>query len=261
MTTDIHPTAIVDPAAELGAGVSVGPYALVEAGVEIGEGSKIHAFAQIKSLTRMGKNNQVHPYACIGGDPQDLKYNGEPTVLEIGHENTFREYVTINRGTETGGGATRVGSDCLLMAYVHVAHDCRVGDEAILANAATLGGHVVIGAGVVIGGLSAVHQFARIGDHAFVGGKTGVAQDVPPYMLTAGERARLRGLNLIGLRRRGFSKDAISALKKSYKIIWTSGIKREEALQQVGESYGHYPEVARLVDFIRTSTRGCITPE
>ena len=256
METQIHSTALVDPRASLGIGVQVGAYAIIEADVCIGDRTKVDAMAQVKSFTTLGVDNHVHAYACIGGPPQDLKYQNQETSLEVGDRNCIREYVTLNRGTEDGGAVTRVGSDCMLMAYAHVAHDCQLGDEVILANAATLAGHVQVGEKSVIGGLSAVHQFVRIGEYVFIGGKTGVPQDVPPYMLTVGERAQLYGLNKIGLRRRGFSKEAISDLKKSYQIIWRSGLSRRDSLEQVSATLGHYPEVKNLVEFIRNSKRG-----
>lgn len=261
MQTSIHPTAIVDPSAVLGVGVEIGPYAILEADVRIGDGTRVDSSAQIKRFTTLGAKNHVHSMACVGGEPQDLKFHGEESRLIVGDRNKIREFSTIHRGTEGGGGVTRVGSDNLMMAYSHIAHDCAVGDNNVLANAATLAGHVVVGSGVVVGGLSAVHQFVNIGDFAFIGGKTGVAQDVPPFMLAVGERATLRGLNLIGLRRQGFSSEEISALKSAYKLIWRSNQERNEVMQQVETELGHFPQVMKLLDFIRASKRGTITPE
>ncbi|MFO7803643.1 MAG: acyl-ACP--UDP-N-acetylglucosamine O-acyltransferase, partial [Desulfovermiculus sp.] len=211
MTEPIHPTAIVHSKAELGPQVHIGAYAIVEEGVSIGEGTCIEPFARIQGPTSLGAKNHIHSHACIGGPPQDMKYNDEPTVLEIGDHNTIREYVTIHRGTVGGGGFTRLGSHCLIMAYAHIAHDCLLGDEVILANAATLAGHVSVDNKAVIGGLSAVHQFVRIGEAAYIGGMTGVSQDVPPFMLVAGERGWLHGLNVIGLRRQGFTREEASS--------------------------------------------------
>jgi UDP-N-acetylglucosamine acyltransferase len=259
MSTDIHATAVVHPGASLGEDVSIGPYAVIEDQVALGDRCRIEAFAQVKSGTTLGRDNHVHPYACIGGPPQDLKYAGEPTTLEIGDRNCIREYVTVNRGTPLGGWVTRVGSDCLLMAYSHVAHDCRLEDGVILANAATLAGHVLIGNHAVIGGLCAVHQFVRIGKHAYVGGMTGVSKDVPPYMLIAGERGWLRGINLVGLKRQGFSDSQLANLKRAYRRIWRSGQRFQDAVEEVGREFGEHPEVMRLVDFIRSSQRGVIT--
>lgn len=261
MQTTIHPSAVVAPGAILGAGVTVGPYAVIEDDVRIGDGTVIDAGAQIKRFTTLGAGNHVHSMACVGGEPQDLKFHGEETRLEIGDRNKIREFSTIHRGTEGGGGVTRVGSDNLMMAYSHIAHDCIVGDNNVLANAATLAGHVIVGSEVVVGGLSAVHQFVTIGDFAFIGGKTGVAQDVPPFMLAVGERATLRGLNLIGLRRHGFSSEEISALKSAYKLIWRSNQERNEVMQQVETELGSFPQVMKLLEFIRASKRGTITPE
>ena len=261
MKTSMHPSDIVDPGAYLGTGVKVGPYVIIEDRVQIGDGTTIDAGAQIKRFTTLGAKNHVHSMACVGGEPQDLKFGGEESALVIGDRNRIREFSTIHRGTEGGGGVTRVGSDNLMMAYSHIAHDCVVGDNNVLANSATLAGHVVVGNEVVVGGLSAVHQFVNIGDFAFIGGKTGVAQDVPPFMLAVGERATLRGLNLIGLRRHGFSSEEISALKSAYKLIWRSNQERNEVMQQVETELGHFQQVMKLLDFIRGSKRGTITPE
>ncbi|MDO9582960.1 MAG: acyl-ACP--UDP-N-acetylglucosamine O-acyltransferase [Desulfomicrobium sp.] len=261
MQTSIHPAAIVHPGAYLGTGVTVGPYAIIEEQVHIGDGTVIDAGAQIKRYTTLGAKNHVHSMACVGGEPQDLKFGGEESTLVIGDRNRIREFSTIHRGTEGGGGVTRVGSDNLMMAYSHIAHDCVVGDSNVLANAATLAGHVTVGNEVVVGGLSAVHQFVNIGDFAFIGGKTGVAQDVPPFMLAVGERATLRGLNLIGLRRHGLSSEEISALKSAYKLIWRSNQERNEVMQQVETELGNFPQVMKLLEFIRSSKRGTITPE
>lgn len=261
MQTNIHPSAIVHPGAYLGTGVAVGPFAIIEDCVHIGDETIIDAGAQIKHFTTLGAKNHVHSMACVGGEPQDLKFGGEESTLVIGDRNRIREFSTIHRGTEGGGGVTRVGSDNLMMAYSHIAHDCMVGDNNVLANAATLAGHVTVGNEVVVGGLSAVHQFVNIGDFAFIGGKTGVAQDVPPFMLAVGERATLRGLNLIGLRRHGFSSEEISALKSAYKLIWRSNQERNEVMQQVETELGNFQQVMKLLDFIRSSKRGTITPE
>ncbi|MBU4524039.1 MAG: acyl-ACP--UDP-N-acetylglucosamine O-acyltransferase [Desulfomicrobium sp.] len=261
MQTSIHPAAIVHSGAYLGTGVTVGPYAIIEEQVHIGDGTVIDAGAQIKRYTTLGAKNHVHSMACVGGEPQDLKFGGEESTLVIGDRNRIREFSTIHRGTEGGGGVTRVGSDNLMMAYSHIAHDCVVGDSNVLANAATLAGHVTVGNEVVVGGLSAVHQFVNIGDFAFIGGKTGVAQDVPPFMLAVGERATLRGLNLIGLRRHGLSSEEISALKSAYKLIWRSNQERNEVMQQVETELGNFPQVMKLLEFIRSSKRGTITPE
>lgn len=262
MTEPIHPTAIVHAKAKLGPHVRVGPYAIVEEGVSLGEGTCIEPFARIQGPTTLGAGNHIHSHACIGGPPQDMKYNDESTVLEIGDHNTIREYVTIHRGTEGGGGITRLGSHCLIMAYAHIAHDCLLGDEIILANAATLAGHVCVEKRAVIGGLSAVHQFVRIGEAAYIGGMTGVSQDVPPFMLVAGERGWLHGLNVIGLRRQGLTREEVASLKRAYQLIWRSGLRRQEALQKVKEELSpDNARLAQLVRFVESSSRGVITPK
>ena len=255
---NIHPTAIVHPKAELGEGVVIGPYVIIEENVIIGDNTRIDAFAQIKSYTKIGKENHIFSYAYIGGAPQDLKYKGGPTRLEIGDKNIIREYVTIHRGTEEGGEITKVGSNCLIMAYAHIAHDCIIGNRVIMANAATLGGHVIVEDNAVIGGLSAVHQFVRIGKFAYIGGMTGVSQDVPPYTLIAGERGKMYGLNIIGLKRNGFTEKQLERLKRAYRILWRSGLTREEAIKKIFEEIGDYPEINYLIEFVRKSQRGIV---
>ncbi|MFW6415424.1 MAG: acyl-ACP--UDP-N-acetylglucosamine O-acyltransferase [Thermodesulfobacteriota bacterium] len=258
MSTDIHPTAIVDPQAELGENVYIGPYCVIESGVGIGDDCHLEPFVHVKANTSLGKNNQIHSYACLGGKPQDFKFQGETTWLEIGDNNSIREYVTINIGTAGGGKVTKVGSNCLIMAYSHIAHDCMIGDNVVLANAATLAGHIVVEDYAVVGGLSAVHQFVRIGRYAYIGGMTGVPQDVPPYMLIAGERGWLHGLNLIGLRRQGFSNDQLNSLKRAFKTIWRSDLSRQNALEKL-EQEDSTAEVKKLVEFIKSSERGVIS--
>lgn len=252
----IHPTAIVDPGAELGRNVVVGPFAIIEDAVRIGDDCRIDAHAIIKSNTRLGARNHVHSYALLGGDPQDLKYHGEESWLEIGDDNRIREFATLHRGTEGGGGVTRVGNGNLLMAYTHVAHDCQLGSGIVMSNNATLAGHVTVGDGAIIGGLSAVHQFVRIGVHAFVGGVTGVPQDVPPWMLVAGSRGAVHGPNIVGLRRAGASREVVAALKYAFRTLWWSGLLREDALNTILAEHGNLKEVAEFVEFVRTSQRG-----
>ena len=252
----IHPTAIVASSVELGEDVEIGPYAIVEDHVHIGEGTRIEAHAVIKQYTRMGKRNHIHSHALVGGTPQDLKFRGEVTWLELGDENTIREFATLHRGTEGGGGITSIGDHNLCMAYTHVAHDCRMGSNIVLSNGATLGGHVTVDDFAIIGGLSAVHQFSHIGTHAFVGGMTGVAQDLPPWMLAAGSRALVHGPNLVGLRRIGASHETISALKKAFRLIWRSELSRAEALEQLTSEYTAIPELMEFVSFVRKSERG-----
>jgi UDP-N-acetylglucosamine acyltransferase len=262
MSEAIHPTALVHPKAQLDPTVQVGAYAIVEQEVKIGPGTRIEPFARLQGPTTLGAENHIHSYACIGGPPQDLKYAHERTVLEIGDKNTIREYVTIHRGTVGGGGITKMGSNCLIMAYAHIAHDCILGDQVILANAATLAGHVIVHNKAVVGGLSAVHQFVRIGEAAYIGGMTGVSQDVPPFMLVAGERGWLHGLNVIGLRRQGFTREDLSLLKRAYHIIWRSGLRRTEALEEVKKELGvDNPSLFQLVEFVASSSRGIIRPK
>ena len=256
MPTQIHATAVVHPGAQLGADVIVGPYCVIEEKVEIGDGSILDAFSQVKNYTSMGPGNHVHSYACIGDAPQHLGFKGEETWVRIGSSNHFREYVTVHRGTPQGLGETTIGSFCLFMAYAHVAHDCRIGDHVIVANAVSMAGHVDIGDHAIVSGMAAVQQFARVGEYAFLGGLSGYSNDVPPYMLAQGTRAKLYGPNLIGLKRKGFSSATIGALKKAYRIIFRSGLMREEALAKALDELPGVPEVARLVEFMRDTVRG-----
>lgn len=261
MSASIHPTAFVDPSAKLGKDVVVGPCAFIDKDVEIGDGSRIDAFASVKQYTRMGRNNHVFSYAMVGEVPQDLKFHGEVSWLEIGDNNNIREFATIHRGTETGLGVTRIGDNCLLMAYTHVAHDCVLGSRIVMSNNATLAGHVEVQDDAIIGGLSAVHQFVRIGTHAFVGGMTGISQDLPPYMLAVGERAGLHGPNVVGLRRMGLSREAIGAVKAVFKLIWLSGTPRQEALEKAAQEYADFPEAMGIVTFVKESKRGVLSPK
>lgn len=261
MAAQIHPAAFVDPSARLGDGVIVGPCAFIDKDVEIGDGTRIDAFASVKQYTRMGKNNHIFSYAMVGEVPQDLKFNGEESWLEIGDNNNIREFATLHRGTEDGGGITRIGSRCLLMAYTHVAHDCILNNGIVMSNNATLAGHVEVHDHAIIGGLSAVHQFSRIGRHAFVGGMTGISQDLPPYMLAVGERAGLHGPNVVGLRRMGLSREAIGAVKSVFKLIWLSGTPRQEALEKAAQEYSAFPEAMEIVTFVKESKRGVLSPK
>ena len=261
MSARIHPTAVIDAGAELGHDVTVGPYAIIEEAVRIGDGCCIDGHAVIKRYTTMGARNRIHSHAVVGGEPQDLKFRGEPSWLTLGDDNQVREFTTLHRGTEGGGGHTRIGSGNLLMAYVHVAHDCELGSGIVMSNGATLGGHVSVGDHAIIGGLSAVHQFARIGAHAFVGGMTGVPQDLPPWMLAAGSRALVHGPNMVGLRRAGADKAAVTALKAAFRLIWRSEMPRAEALDLLAAEYGHLAEVTQFIDFVRGSERGICPAE
>ena len=225
----VHPTAVVDPGASLDDDVEVGPYAVIGAGVRIGAGSRILAHATVEGPTAMGRGNVVHPHATIGGPPQDKKYRGEPTTLEIGDGNTFRECVTVNRGTVQDAGVTRIGDDNWIMAYVHVAHDCRIGSHTILANTTNLGGHVELGDWVILGGCSQVHQFCKIGAHAMTGTGTIVLHDVPPYVMASGNPSAPHGLNTEGLKRRGFEPDTIALLRRAYRTLYRSELTLAQA--------------------------------
>lgn len=257
----VHPTAVVDPAAELGEDVRVGPYAVIESDVRIGAGSVVDSHAVIKRYTSMGRNNHIHSHALVGGEPQDLKFAGEVSRLELGDGNNIREFATLHRGTEGGGGVTRLGDNNLCMAYTHIAHDCILGSGIVMSNAATLAGHVHVDDHAIIGGLSAVHQFCRVGRHAFVGGMTGVPQDLPPWMLVVGSRALVCGPNLVGLRRVGASRELIAAFKNAFRLVWRSEMPRAEALDQLAADYAAMPEVLDFVRFVRESSRGICPAE
>ncbi|MGE4298701.1 MAG: acyl-ACP--UDP-N-acetylglucosamine O-acyltransferase [Desulfovibrionaceae bacterium] len=256
MARNIHPSAVVHPDAVIADNVTIGPAAVIEDKVRIGEGTVIDAFAKIMSHTSMGKGNRVHSYSCVGGEPQDLKFHGEPSTLEIGDDNVIREFATLHRGTEGGGMVTRIGNGCLLMAYTHVAHDCILGNGVIMSNAASLAGHVTIHDHAIIGGMSGVHQFVHVGAHSFLGGMSGLAQDLPPYMLAVGNRAVMHGPNAVGLRRLKVSQDTIRALRSAYKRLFRSELPRQEALEEVEYEWGQHPEIKALVDFVRNSERG-----
>lgn len=255
MTARVHPSALVDPSAELDLDVVVEAFAMIGSGVRIGAGSTIGPRATVYGATRIGAGCSVGVGAVVGSDPQDLKYDGEPTTLEIGDETHIREYATINRGTNATG-STVIGPRCLLMSYVHVAHDCRLGEGVILANAVQLGGHVEIGEHAQVGGLTPVHQFVRIGAYGFVGGGSRVPQDVPPYARTAGNPLRLYGINAVGLRRAGFSADLRLSIQHAYRLLFNSGMSRREAMDRLRTESGHISEVTRLLDFLGTSERG-----
>jgi len=257
----IHPTAIIDPRAELDATVIVGPYAIIEKGVRIGAGTRIDAHTIVTGPTVIGCRNSIGPFATIGAAPQDLKYKGEDSRLIIGDDNQIREYVSIHRGTAADRNETTVGSHNLLMGYVHVAHDCRLDDYVIMANAATLAGHVYIADHAVIGGLAAVQQFTRIGASAYIGGLSGISLDVPPYAIVSGTRRQMRvsGINKVGLKRSGFTTETIKKLDKAYRIIFrTPGLLLQEALDKTLSEITDCGEVNLLVDFFRTSKQGVI---
>ena len=252
----VHPTAIVDPRAELDSEVEVGPYSVIGAGVRIGKGTKIHSHAAIQGRTTLGESNVVFPFASVGSAPQDLKYKGEPSELTIGSRNTIREYVSLNPGTTGGGMVTRVGDQNLLMMHCHIAHDCTVGSRNVIANGATLGGHVIIEDFVIVGGLVGIHQFVRIGTSAILGAGSMISKDVPPYCNATGDRARLRGLNVEGLKRRGFDLSVIETIRKAYRIAFNSKLRTDDALQRIRRELPAIPELEKFVTFIAESQRG-----
>jgi UDP-N-acetylglucosamine acyltransferase len=255
----IHPTALVSDGATLAEDVEVGAYALIGADVTIGAGTVVGPYTRIEGPTSVGERNQFFGHASIGGPPQDLKYHGERTALKIGDDNVFREFVTLNRGTQGGGGLTTIGSHNFFMAYSHVAHDCHVGSHTVFANCATLAGHVEVGDFATIGAFSAVHQFCRVGEHAFIGGGTMCTQDVLPYAKTVSPRDNASfGINTIGLERKGISKESVDALQRAYRILVRSHLKLDEALARIESEIGSVPEVHTLVEFVRASKRGFI---
>jgi UDP-N-acetylglucosamine acyltransferase len=255
----IHPSAIVSDDAQLAPDVEVGAFALIGPQVVIGAGTSVGPYTRVEGPTTVGERNQFFGHDSIGGPPQDLKYHGERTELKIGDDNVFREFVTINRGTVGGGGLTTVASNNFFMAYSHVAHDCHVGSNTVFANCATLAGHVEVGDFATIGAFSAVHQFCRVGEHAFIGGGTMCTQDVLPYAKTVSPRDNQSfGINTIGLERKGLTKESIEALQRAYRILVRSHLKLEEALQKIASELGSVREVRHLVDFVRASKRGFI---
>jgi len=255
----IHPSAVVDPGARLADDVEVGPLVVISGGVEIGPGCSIGPFSRIDGPTVIGAANRFVSHCSIGAAPQDISYRGEPTRLEIGERNLFREFVTIHRGTTKGGGVTRIGNDGLFMAYAHVAHDCQVGDSVIFANNGTLAGHVDVGSFAHIGALSAVHQFCHVGEYAFVGGGTIATKDCLPFMKTVGSRpARCFGPNAIGLERKGFSPERRDAIKRAWRLLHNPKLTTSEALERIAGELADQPDAVRLLEFIRGSQRGVI---
>jgi len=252
----IHSTAIVHPNARIAEGVEVGPYAVIGEHVRIGRDTKICSHVLIEGWTTIGERNHIFPFSSIGTAPQDIGYRNEETYLIIGDDNVIRECATVHRATTKEDRKTVIGNKNFLMAYSHVAHDCRLGNNIIMANSVALGGHIVIGDHAILGGIVAVHQFARIGPYAIIGGQSAVTLDIPPYVSAAGNRAQLYGLNLVGLKRKGFSEQAISTLKKAYKIIFRSGLTQDEAIKKTLMNIPDSPEVNVLIEFIRTSKRG-----
>lgn len=252
----IHATAVVDRQAELDSSVEVGPFAVIGPGVKIDAGTKVGSHAVVEGDTRIGKDNHLFHHSVVGAVPQDLKYAGEPTRLVVGDKNRIREFATVHIGTAHGGGVTRVGSGCLLMANSHVAHDVELGDGCILANSAALAGHVKVQDHVIFGGLSAVHQFTRIGRLAFVSGGAMVTQDVPPYVTVQGDRAEVAGLNTVGLTRAHLTEAEVTRIKSAYKILYRSKLGLREAIAHVKAEHGGHPEIDHLVDFLEGSERG-----
>jgi UDP-N-acetylglucosamine acyltransferase len=258
----IHPSAIVDPKAELDSSVEVGAYAIIGADVKIGAGSKIGPHVVIEGHTTLGTDNTIFQFASVGAAPQDKKYSGEPTELVIGDQNTIREFVTINRGTTQDGGVTRIGNDNWIMAYVHIAHDCQLGDHITMSNNATLAGHVHLGDWVTMGGFTTVHQFCHIGDHAMTAFTAAVAQDVPPFVMAAGNRAAPAGINSVGLQRRGFSSEQIMAIKRAYRLLYRANLSLDEAKAALLAEEEKAPEAAvflrQMREFVEASPRGII---
>lgn len=251
----IHPTALIHPGARIAKGVKVGPYAIIGEHVTLGAGTEVGPHAVIEGWTEIGEENRIFQFSSVGAEPQDLKFGGEKSYLKIGKRNTIREFVTLHRGTEGGGGETVIGDDCLFMAYAHVAHDCRVGNHVILANGATIAGHVEVADWAILGGLSAVHQFVKVGAHVMISGGAMVAQDVAPFTIAQGDRAQTVGLNLVGLKRRGFDEVQLKQLKAAYRLVFRSDLRLEEALRKIAEE-APGEVVGEFVDFIKQSERG-----
>jgi UDP-N-acetylglucosamine acyltransferase len=254
----IHPTALIDPAAELAEDVRVGPYSVIEANVTIGAGTDIGPHVVIKGTTRIGSQNRIFQFASIGEEPQDKKYAGEPTALEIGDRNTIREFVTLNRGTTQDDGVTRLGDDNWIMAYVHIAHDCQIGNETIFANNASLAGHVSIGDYAILGGFTLVHQFCSIGAYSLTAFGSGISKDVPPFVTVGGSPARAHGLNMEGLRRRGFPEESRKALRRAYRTLYRESLSLQDALAALREQAASCNEVSMLVEFLEQQSRGIV---
>ena len=257
MTTRIHPSAVVDPDAKIGDGVDVGPFAVVGAEVEIGDGTVVGSGAHLQGPARIGSENRIAPHACIGTDPQDLKYAGERVSVEIGDRNQIREFVTIHRGTGKGGGVTRIGSDCLLMVYSHVAHDCQVGDRVIFANNATLAGHCEVHDDATVGAFSAIQPFGRIGRHAYVGGYTRLLNDALPFVKTSGLRPVVLGVNRIGMQRKGWTPDRVRVISEAMRVLLRSGLNASQAVERLDADPAS-DDVRYLIEFVRAARRGVV---
>ena len=254
----LHPTAVIDPAARIASGVIVGPYSIIGAGVEIAAGCNIGSHVVIGGRTILGENNHMYPFASLGLEPQDKKYAGEDTRLEIGEGNTIREYVTVNRGTRQDAGVTSIGDDNWIMAYVHIAHDCRIGSHCVLANNATLAGHVELGDYVTLGGSSLIHQYCRLGQHAFTAYGSRINKDVPPYVTVSEGKARPRGLNAEGLKRRGFDEQRIRVLKEAYRLLYRSDLQLEQAVSALQQMDETNDDVKLLIEFLRAGERSFV---
>ncbi|MGI9309522.1 MAG: acyl-ACP--UDP-N-acetylglucosamine O-acyltransferase [Gammaproteobacteria bacterium] len=254
----IHPTALISPDASLASDVKIGPYSVIGAGVSIGAGTEIHSHVVVEGPTTIGEANRIFQFSSIGAEPQDKKYAAEPTRLEIGDGNTIREFCTLNRGTAQDDGVTRIGNHNWLMAYVHVAHDCVIGDETIFANNASLAGHVHVGDYVIFGGFSGAHQFCRIGAHSFIGNNAAITRDVPPYLLVSGQPAEPRGINSEGLKRRSFDADQIRNIKDAYRVLYRSDLRLEEAREKIQEMVVGAPELELFASFLAESDRGFV---
>jgi len=258
MSSRIHATAIVAPDARVAEDVEVGPYCVIGAGVEIGARTRLGPHATVHGLCKIGTDNVIHAFASVGDAPQDKKYNGEPTRLEIGDRNVIREFVTLNRGTTKAHGVTVIGNDNLFMSYAHVAHDCHVGNQCVLANSATLGGHVELGDWVIMGGFAAIHQFCKVGAHAFLANNAAVTRDVPPYVMAVGAPAKPHSVNAEGLKRRGFTPVQIRNIRNAYRVLYRSGLKLTEAEAQLKATALEQPEILPFVEFIPQSTRSLV---
>ena len=254
----IHSTAIIDATASIGQNVEIGPYCVIGPGVEIGDNTKLESHVVVKGLTKIGAGNHIFQFASVGEDCQDKKYNGEETFLEIGDENVIRECVTIHRGTVQDNSITKIGSRNLFMAYVHIAHDCMVGDDNIFANNASLAGHVHLGDWCIVAGMAGAHQFCKIGSHSFLGAGGILLRDLPPYVMAGGDTLKPFGINSEGLKRRGFSSDTIQQIKRAYKVIYRSGLKAEEAVEQLNKLAEQTPEVKIMADFVANAPRGIL---
>lgn len=257
---NIHPSAVVDPEAELDAAVTVGAFSVIEANVKIGKGTRVASHVRISGPCTIGENNLIDSFAALGGAPQDVGYQEEPTELIIGNNNQIREYVSIHRGTTKGGGKTVIGNNTMIMAYAHLGHDCQIADYVIIVNAAQLGGHTEVAAHATVGGLTGTHQFSRIGTFCFIGGGSAVSKDVPPYAMVTGERGgmKISGLNKVGLRRNGFNRETIKKIEKAYWILFHSDLLHDGALDKVEHELGGNEAVDELVNFIRSSKRGVV---